>query len=461
MSQKINERKIALDIIIEMEDIENRQFSTIKRTLDRYDYLDNHTKSFIKYLAGGTVERKITLDYVISQFSKTPINKMAQPILCILRMGVYQILFMNSVPDSAAVNESVKLAVKYRFMGLKGFVNGVLRNVARKKNSILWPEPGITIESRAYHLSVVYSEPQWLAERWVRCYGFEKTKDIFNFFLQTRPVTIRFSRRLETEDLKNLLARMKKANDGKIVMKVNDLLPYAMDLSHTDNVRYLPGFEEGAFFVQDLSSMLVSELAGIKVGNTVVDVCSAPGGKTLHASDKLKGTGVVIARDISENKCMVIRDNVKRMQVKNVRTEVFDAEKHDPDMEEKADVLYCDLPCSGLGIIGRKPDIKLNSDEENILGLQKKQRSILSAVWNYVKPGGIIMYSTCTVATEENEDNVKWILDNFPFEPVSLIEKLPEKMKNIQTAEKGYIQILPGEYGTDGFFIAKFRRKQS
>jgi 16S rRNA (cytosine967-C5)-methyltransferase len=221
----------------------------------------------------------------------------------------------------------------------------------------------------------------------------------------------------------------------------------------------LPGYDEGAFLVQDISSMLVCEVAGIKTDNTVVDVCSAPGGKSLHAADKLKGTGQVIARDLSANKCMIIRENVNRMRAANVTVEQYDAEKHDESMESKADVLICDLPCSGLGVIGRKPDIKMNTDEESIQNLQEKQRSILNAVWNYVKPGGIMMYSTCTVTKEENEENVKWILENLPFEPVDLTEKLPEKMKSIETAKDGYIQILPGEFETDGFFIAKLRRK--
>ena len=458
MGQKASERQIVLDILVEMESIENRKFSTIKRVLDHYDYLDARSKSFIKYLAGGTVERKITLDYCIGKFSKTPIKKMAVKILCILRMGIYQILFMNSVPDSAAVNESVKLAEKNGFFGLKAFVNGVLRNIARNKDSIEWPKPGTTTESRAKYLSVMYSEPQWLAARWIEQYGAETTRDIFKFFLETRPITIRFSRRYDTQMLKNLLSEMKKANNGKIVMKVNDLLPYAMDLLHTDNIRYLPGFDDGAFFVQDVSSMLVCELAGIKPGNTVIDVCAAPGGKSLHASDKLKGTGKVISRDISENKCMIIRENVMRMKAQNITVETFDAEKHDPELVSKADVLLCDLPCSGLGIIGRKPDIKMNTDEDAISNLQEEQRKILSSVWNYVKPGGFMIYSTCTVTKEENEDNVKWILDNLPFEAVDLSEKMPEKMKDIPTIADGYIQILPGKYGTDGFFIAKFRR---
>ncbi|WP_026660739.1 16S rRNA (cytosine(967)-C(5))-methyltransferase RsmB [Butyrivibrio sp. AC2005] len=459
MAGEINERRIAYDILAEMGKSDSYHKSVIKLALNKYDYLEAKQKSFIKYLAGGVIERQITLDYVISQFSKTPIKKMAKPILYILRMGVYQILYMDSVPDSAAVNEAVKLTQKLHFIGLKGFVNAVLRNVSRKKDEIAWPDPGESVESRIKYLSVKYSQPEWIAKLFLDEFGFKKTTEIFAFFLKTRPITVRFSSRFTADELRPILAKMKNANNGHIEMRPSSLLQYAMDLYHTDNIRYLPGFEEGAFMVQDISSMLVTEIAALRKGDTVIDVCAAPGGKSLHAADVLKDTGKVISRDISENKCILIRENVERMGYKNVVVEDYDAEKHDKSLEGKADVLYCDLPCSGLGVIGRKPDIKMNTDMTAVLELQKTQRNILSSVWNYVKPGGTLIYSTCTLTTQENEDNYRWILENLPFFAVDIEDRLPGKMKEIQTAGAGYVRIIPGEYGTDGFFIAKFKRK--
>ncbi|WP_408070596.1 16S rRNA (cytosine(967)-C(5))-methyltransferase RsmB [Butyrivibrio sp. JL13D10] len=460
MAGKINERRIAYDILSEMGKSESYKKSVIKLALDKYDYLEAKQKSFIKYLAGGVIERQITLDYIIGCFSKTPIKKMAKPILYILRMGVYQIMYMDAVPDSAAVNESVKLTQQLHFMGLKGFVNGVLRNVSRKKDKIQWPDPGESVESRISYLSVKYSQPEWIASMFLSEFGFKKTTEIFSFFLKTRPITVRFSSRFSSEELRSILAKMKKANNGNIEMRPSTLLHYAMDLSHTDNIRYLPGFEEGAFMVQDISSMLVTEIADLKKGETVIDVCAAPGGKSLHAADVLGGTGKVISRDISENKCILIRDNVKRMGYTNVTVEEHDASKHDETLENMADVLYCDLPCSGLGVIGRKPDIKMNTDLRSVMNLQQTQRKILNNVWNYVKPGGILIYSTCTLTTMENEDNYKWILENLPFTAVDISDRLPGKMKETETAKKGYIRIIPGEFGTDGFFIAKFKRNE-
>ena len=460
MAGEINERRIALDILTEMGKSDSYQKAVIKLALKKYDFLDAKQKSFIKYLAEGTIERQITLDYVIGQFSKTPIQKMAKPILYILRMGTFQILYMDSVPDSAAVNESVKLAVKLHFIGLKGFVNAVLRNIVRNKDDIKWPPIGDTDESKIKYLSVRYSEPEWITEMFSKQFGFKKTAEIFKFFLEPRPVTVRFSRNFSAEQLRDILAQMKQANNGNIVMKPSPLLHYAMDLYHTDNIAYLPGFDDGAFMVQDISSMLVTEIAGINKGDTVVDVCAAPGGKSLHAADVLKDSGKVISRDLSENKCLLIRENVMRMGLHNVTVESHDAVKHDPTLENVADVLYCDLPCSGLGVIGRKPDIKMNTDLRAVLDLQEKQRSILNNVWNYVKPGGILIYSTCTLTEEENLQNFRWILDNLPFEAEGFTDRLPGPMKAIPTAESGFIQIIPGEFGTDGFFISKFRRKE-
>ncbi|WP_026528766.1 16S rRNA (cytosine(967)-C(5))-methyltransferase RsmB [Butyrivibrio sp. VCD2006] len=461
MAGKTNERRIALDILNEMGKSDSYQKSAIKLALSKYDFLDTKQKAFIKYLAEGTIERQITLDYIIGKYSKTPINKMSKLILYILRMGTFQILYMDSVPDSAAVNESVKLAGSLRFIGLKGFVNAVLRNISRNKDEIEWPPIDGSAESKIRHLSIKYSEPEWLVDMFIKQFGFKKSAEIFNFFLMPRPVTVRFSSSFSADQLRDILAKMKQANNGNIVMKPSPLLQYAMDLYHTDNIAYLPGFQEGAFMVQDISSMLVTEVAGIKKGNTVVDVCAAPGGKSLHAADVLKNSGKVIARDLSENKCLLIRENVNRMQLSNVKVETHDAERHDASLENMADVLYCDLPCSGLGVIGRKPDIKMNTDLSSIQSLQAKQRSILNNVWNYVKPGGILIYSTCTLTQEENQDNFNWILENLPFEAVPFDDRLPEPMKALTTAALGYVQIIPGEYGTDGFFISKFRRKDA
>jgi 16S rRNA (cytosine967-C5)-methyltransferase len=368
---------------------------------------------------------------------------------------------MDTVPDSAAINEAVNLAGKRGFRNLKGFVNGVLRNISRNKDEIRWPSPKRgDINSEIQALSVLYSMPEKICSIFLEAYGYEECERILKDFLNPRPVIIRMDERMSESDMDKLSEAMKAESPDNFEIRKHELVPYAYELFHTDNIRYLPGYEEGCWMVQDVSSMLVAEAAGIKEGDTVIDVCSAPGGKAMHAAAKTGKSGRVIARDLTESKVNLINENIERMNLKDtVTAEVHDATVHDPALEEQGDVLLCDLPCSGLGIIGRKGDIKYSVTEEGLESLKKLQRTILENVWNYVKPGGIMMYSTCTVNPEENEEMVDYICENYPFERVSLCDILPDSLKKEPSIEKGYIQLLPGKYDTDGFFLAKLRRK--
>lgn len=456
--QAVNVREIIVKIVMEVEKSKSHQQFVIKNTLEQYDYLDTQHKAFIKRASEGTLERLIQLDYVIDQFSKVKTAKMEPFIRALMRMSTYQILFMKAVPDSAAVNEAVKLCNRFRFGNLKGFVNAVLRNISRNKAELKWPEKN-DIGGEEYYLSVMYSMPLWICKMWLETYGFEKTEKILKFFYKPRPTIIRIDERLSQEQKDDLVKQISEANDGTVSIKKHGLLPYAYEMVGTDNIRYLPGFKEGLWVVQDPSSMLVSEIAELEKNQTVVDVCAAPGGKALHAALKMDNTGKVIARDISMNKCKKISENVRRVKASNVIVEQYDATVFDESMVGKVDVLYCDLPCSGLGIIGRKPDIKYNLSPSDLDDMAAIQKQILKTVWTYVKPGGYMMYSTCTVNKSENEEMVKWIVENLHMYPVDITSLVPEKLSHIPTLVDGYLQLLPGEYGTDGFFISKFVRE--
>ncbi len=462
-----NIREITLNILMEYDRGGVRKPSLLKDSLDKYDYLETRDKAFMKRVVDGCLERQIQIDYILDSFSKTKVAKMQPFIRSLLRMGVYQIMFMDSVPDSAACNESVKLAVKHKFSGLKGFVNGVLRNVSRNKDKIEYPDS--KLGGGIKYLSVLYSMPEWIVMMWLDRYGFNKTEEMLKFFLESRPTTIRLKNDVDAK------AFAKELSEAGAVVSESDILPYALELEKTDNIRFLPGFDEGNFFVQDVSSMLVTEIADPKPGQVVIDVCAAPGGKSLHAAEWVSGddNGTVLSRDVSERKCDLIRENAERMGLPNVEVQMHDARIHDQSLENKADILYMDLPCSGLGIIGRKTDIKYNVTKQSLSDLAKLQWEIIKTAWDYVKPGGILMYSTCTVNQAENEDMINQICSELPFEVVDFTDRLPEALKKSvvkegevnmclpieKQAEKGCIQLLPGEYGTDGFFIAKLRRK--
>ena len=450
-----NIREIALSILMEYDRDGLKKPSLLKDSLNKYDYLETRDKAFLKRLVDGCLERQIQLDYVLDSFSRTPVKKMQPLIRSLMRMSVYQIMFMDAVPDSAACNEAVKLANKHKFSGLKGFVNGVLRNISRNKENIKYPDKNA--DNGCEYLSVYYSAPKWLCRMWTNEYGFEKTRDILEFFLQPRPTTIRVNtNKIKVEKLK------KELLDAGVKVTDNALLHYALDIEKTDNIRFLPEYDEGGFAIQDVSSMLVNEVADTKEGQIVIDVCASPGGKSLHAAERVGNNGKVISRDLSERKCELILENAERLGVENIEVSVNDARISDEKLRNKGDVLLLDVPCSGLGIMGRKSDIKLNLKKEALESLEELQWEIVKASWDYVREGGILLYSTCTVNKKENEDMVKRICTELPFEAVGFRALLPDRIKESElskTADNGFIQLIPGEFGTDGFFIAKLRRK--
>lgn len=445
-----NTRELAVDMLLEIAEQNKYCHLVIRDVLNKYNYMEGRDKSFLKRVTEGTLERMIQIDYVLDQFSKVPVSKMKPFIRNVLRISVYQLLFMDNIPDSAVCNEAVKLAGKRGFKNLGGFVNGVLRTISRKKEEIIWPDRD---KDKVAYLSVMYSMPLWLTEKFVKERGYEQTEKILQDFLQVSPVTIRLKESLNEEERTALIEEIGKT--GAALQK-HPYLSYAFYVEEAEGLRSLPGFEEGLFAVQDVSSMLVCEAAGIETGDYVIDVCAAPGGKALHAAEKLEGSGFVSARDLTEYKAGLIRDNIDRIKAENIEVLVWDARELNREDVEKADLVLADLPCSGLGVIGRKTDIKYHASWESLRQLKELQREILSIIWQYVKPGGTLIYSTCTINPDENEENVNWFIENYPFQRESLAPYLPEVLK--EEEKEGMLQLLPGVHKTDGFFLARLKR---
>ncbi len=440
----MNIREIILDILIELEKSETYCNLLIRDVLKKYNYLEQRDKAFIKKVTEGVVERRIELDYVINLFSSTRVNKLKPVIRAILRMGTYQLLYMEQVPDSAVCNEAVKLAAKRKFVNLKGFVNGVLRNIARNKEGISYPD-----------LSTRYSMPQWLVERMTKAYGSDVAEKIFEAFMEEKPVSIRRKESLTGEYWDEVLTELKKAG---MEVKEQSYLPYAYHIKRAEGLSNIESFTRGDFTVQDMSSMLVAECAGVKEKDIIIDLCAAPGGKSMHMAEKLKGTGRVYSYDVSEKKTEYILENVERLGYENVEVAVNDATVYNPSLEETADIVIADVPCSGIGVIGKKCDIKYRLSEEEIEKIVLLQKSIMENAWRYVKKGGTLIYSTCTICKEENEEMLEWLLENTPLKLESLNTYLPEKLWS-ETTEKGYLQLLPGIHESDGFFIARLKRE--
>ncbi|MGN0466930.1 MAG: 16S rRNA (cytosine(967)-C(5))-methyltransferase RsmB, partial [Lachnospiraceae bacterium] len=367
----------------------------------------------------------------------------------LLRMSVYQICYLDHIPDSAVCNEAVSLAKKRGFKSLSGFINGVLRNISRNKDKISFPDEK---KDPILFLSVKYSMPEWIIKMWLSEYPYDIVEKMLASTLEERGTVVRVNLQKTTrEELKEQLSKEMNVRDGIY-------LPFSLVLTQYDYLQKNSAFLDGKFQVQDESSMLVSVIADPKKNNFVVDVCAAPGGKTLHIAELLKEEGQVLSRDLTEDKIELIEDNIERMGYKNIKTEVFDALELDESLIGKADIVIADLPCSGLGVMAKKNDLKYRVTRDDIRELSALQRKILEVVSQYVKQGGILIYSTCTVTREENIENYRWIKENLAFCPRDFLEKLPEQIKT-ETAREGYLQLLPGVHACDGFFISSFKKR--
>lgn len=446
MTDTINAREIVLDMLMEIIEDGKYSHTVLHHTLKRYQQLDRQERAFISRLCNGTVKRYLTLDYIIYQYASLPVQKMKPLIRNLLRMSVSQLLDMDQVPVSAVCNEAVKLTKKRGFMKLSGFVNAVLRNIARNLNQIKFPEKEI---NPVGYLEVVYSVPQWLVQELLGQYPYETVETMLAASLKEKETTIRCNtKKVLPEQLQIMLEQ-----DG-VTVEAGGYLDYAFKIKNYDYLEKLEAFQKGYFTVQDISSMLVCQIAGIRENDLVVDVCAAPGGKAIHAAEKAKK---VSARDLTEYKIKLIEENISRLGAANIETKVWDATKADDSMIDCADVVIADLPCSGLGVIGKKSDIKYKLTENQLQELVQLQRKILQIAQSYVKDGGILIYSTCTINHGENEENREWLLQNFNLEAESLDSYLPEQLRG-KTTQEGYLQLLQGVHQTDGFFVSKYRK---
>ncbi|MCI8465323.1 MAG: 16S rRNA (cytosine(967)-C(5))-methyltransferase RsmB [Lachnospiraceae bacterium] len=444
-------RGLCLDCLLEILEKDRHSHVVLKNVLESHRDLVKRDRAFLTCLTEGTIEHLYELDYIIDCFSKTKTEKQKPVIRELLRMSVYQMKYMDTVPDRAAVNEAVRLAGKRGFASLKGFVNGVLRTIARELDRVSYPkrEDGFSKWAR-----VKYSMPIWITEELLGEYGEERTLQFLSQGLSGRPFTVRCNQSRAAEE-----AIVKSLTEQGLDVKTVPDVPGVLMLERFDRPEEIRAFQEGLLQVQDVSSVLAGLAAGIKPGDFVVETCAAPGGKSLHAADLLRGKGHVEARDLTMAKIALIKENIERSRFENISARVWDARLPDREMFGRADVVLADLPCSGLGIIGRKSDIKYKMTKEKQRELSTLQKEILDASWQYVKPGGRLVFSTCTVFPSENRENALWFAANYPFTTVDLREELPKRFFGKEEENKdGWLQLLPGEKGTDGFFIAAFRR---
>lgn len=440
MTTDVNLRELVLEVLLAI--IRDHAYShlVIREMLEKYQYLSKQERSFLKRECEGTLEHMIWIDYVINQFSSVKVNKMKPVIRCILRSSVYELKYMDAIPASATCNEAVKLAQKRGFRSLKGFVNGVLRGISRNLDKVSLPD---RVQEPVRYLSVKYSMPEWILQLW-QTYPLEQVEESLQAFLLEAPTAVRVNPLKATEEelRQELMAE-------HITVREDEEIPGAFYLDGYDFLRKIPAFREGKFYVQDTSSMQVAICAAPKPGDYILDVCAAPGGKSIHLAELLWEAekpdtaihGMVEARDLTEQKVSLIQENIDRCGLPNICAVQADARILDEDKIGKADIVIADLPCSGLGVLGRKADIKYRVTLEECCKLRDLQRQILHTVQQYVKPQGILLYSTCTINPMENEENVSWFLQ----EHADFCLELQR-------------QIWPGKGKNDGFFLAKMRK---
>lgn len=424
-------REFVLRLLLKLEENDSYSNILLDKELSKADFAEQE-KSFITALFYGVTERRITLDYYISRLSKVRLKKMDTDILYILRMGIYQIMYMDSVPDSAAVNESVKLARKIKKARLTGFVNGMLRSFTRKRNSIKLPSDNIS------RMSVLYSCPEWLAEKLINEYGEENAIDFLKNSLKASEVFLRTN--TTKTDSESLVSRISEEN---ITAKICDYDKNAVVVH--GGVFNTQAYKEGLFHAQDYSSQYAVKILDPKPGERVLDICSAPGGKAFTAAELMQNKGELIACDLYEQRVGLIKSGAERLGLDIIDARVNDALKFNSDLGE-FDRVLCDVPCSGLGVIKRKPEIKYKKKEE-LDELPEIQFKILENTARYVKQGGRLVYSTCTLNKSENEEVVlKFLEQNKGFSPDGVFNGDFTKT------------VFPKDFGSDGFFISVLKR---
>lgn len=403
--------------------------------------LSERDKAFAAALFYGVLERRLTLDYIIEKNSKIPFAKLDPAAVVILRTGLYQLLYMDSVPESAAVNESVKLCKKLKCFSAQGFVNGMLRSFIRggKKISYLGLEP----EKR---LSVEYSCPQWLTEKLVREYGTDFAVRALKASVGKPPVYARVNTLKTTTE--KLLAELSK---HRIKAAAYPGLDNCIKLEKSGDIEKCAPFRQGLFHVQDISSQLCCLTLRPVVNETVLDVCAAPGGKSFTLAELMGNNGRLYSMDLHDMRVGLIEDGAARLGIKMITAMQNDASKFNGELPQ-ADRVLCDVPCSGLGVIRRKPEIKFKSAED-FEGLPEIQSQILETSARYVKPGGTLVYSTCTLSRAENDEVAGRFAAAHP-EFLPIVQPVPYA----GAAGEPMRTYCPDENGGDGFFTASFRR---
>lgn len=433
-------RQIAFDALLKVHKDGAYSNLVVDSLLKENPALDERDKAFICNIVYGTLDRLILIDYNLGLYLNQPVKKLKPELHTVLRMGTYQLLFMDKVPSRAAVNESVNLAKVNKSNFAASMVNAVLRRVA--DNGLKLPE---NTENDSEYLAIKYSCPQWLINLWIDSYGYDNAVALAEKSLEAAPLVIRCNTtKINSDEL------IIKLSEEGVVAEKSEILPDALVIKSTCAVDELSAYKSGLFHAQDYASQICCMAVDAKPGETVFDLCSAPGGKTFTIAETMNNTGVVRAFDIYQSRVELIRNGASRLGLSNVFSYLSDASIFNENYG-LADRVLCDVPCSGLGIIRRKPEIRFKKPED-IDNLPELQYRILCNATRYLKEGGRLIYSTCTLNPKENSDVCdRFLNEHSEFTAVNILPELP-RFGN----EDKYLTLMPHIHSTDGFFVAAF-----
>ncbi|MFJ7728978.1 16S rRNA (cytosine(967)-C(5))-methyltransferase RsmB [Neobacillus sp. NPDC097160] len=444
---KNNVRAIAMDLLVTIEKNQSYSNLLLNNVIEKNE-LSAVDVGLLTELTYGTLQRRMALDFFLKPFIKDN-KKLANWIHHLLRLTLYQMVYLDRIPDRAAIYEAVEIAKNRGHKGIASLVNGVLRSIQREGLPSL-SEVSDPIE----RLSLETSHPEWLVTRWVNQFGYDKTKEMCEINLTAPMQTARVNlTKISRDECAQILEE-----DGFTIEK-SPIIPEAIR-SLKGNLASTISFKYGMITIQDESSMLAAYALGAMEGEFVLDACAAPGGKSTHIAEKMQNTGEVISVDLHQHKVKLINENARRLGLTNIKTNVSDSRLlQEKFKNESFHRILLDAPCSGLGVMRRKPDMKYTKVEQDLERLSSIQQNLLESVAPLLKKGGILVYSTCTVDKEENELTVKKFLENNPeFEgDLSFKNRMPEAVQPLIT---GYeLQIFPQDFGSDGFYIAALRKK--
>lgn len=447
-------REVALEVLIKVDKEKSYSNLQLNKTLES-NQLSRADINFATEVIYGTIQHLNTIDWIMEQFVKKN-SKLESWVRNLLRLSVYQIWYLDRVPSHAVVNESVNIAKARGHKGISGMVNGVLRNVIRSKDKITIPD-NLPIEEK---IALEFSHPEWLVKRFIRDYGVDEATEICRVNNLPPFHSIRVNPLKITRD--KMISVLKEELDDEAEIMASPLSEQGIRIKGAGNLALTNWYKEGYISVQDESSMLVAKVLDPKPDMVVLDGMAAPGGKTTHIAELMEDKGKIIASDIHSHKIKLIAEQQKRLGFKIIETIQEDARKIHNHYDQIFDRILLDVPCSGLGVIRRKPDLKWAKTEKDIINLTTVQLEILEAVSPLLKPGGVLVYSTCTMAKEENEELIMEFVNNHPefYLDEKMQDYLPRVVNDKIDTSSGMLQILPQHFHTDGFFISRILRKE-